>query len=444
MPHVSRRLPAFAFAAAACALASLPVAPAEAVETVPGEIVVGELPEGAPTGEAAAARAAARGDVPHRTVKVKDVGKALRAVRARDEVVYAVPNVKARIASLIPNDPGRGKTAGGWQAVQWNFIGPWSVNAPDAWANLRAAGRSGGKGVVVAVLDTGVAYRERGDDLKSPDLRKSTFVRGRDFVDRDPYPNDRNGHGTHVASTIAEATNNRVGLTGLAYGARIMPVRILDDRGEGDAGDIADGIRFAARRGADVINLSLEFGSDVTAAQIPQILSALRYARRKGTLIVGAAGNEGDDRVSLPARSSTVVAVGATTERGCLSDFSNTGSRIDLVAPGGGDDAPDETDPRCLPDGPAGRDIFQVTLEGRDRDAFGIPGSYRGTSMAAPHVSATAALVLASGVLGEDPEPDEIRDHLMATARPIGPADRFGAGLLDAAAATRPPLPPPA
>ena len=155
-----------------------------------------------------------------------------------------------------------GAEIGGWQKLQWNFLPETGVNAPEAWANLARAGRPGGKGVVVAVLDTGVAYANRGRFRRSPDFSKSRFVRGWDFVEDDPYPNDDNGHGTHVASTIAEGTGNTIGLTGLAYGVKIMPVKVLDSHGEGDSQQIADGIRFAAKHGAQVINLSFEFPSD--------------------------------------------------------------------------------------------------------------------------------------------------------------------------------------
>lgn len=427
-------------------LVALPVpGTALAADTVPGEVVVKELPPGT------RARAAARVTTAHRVIRVKDVGKAIRALRRRDGVVYAVPNVRARASAFVPNDPGRGTTPGGWQSVQWNFVGPFSVNAPDAWANVAAAGASGGRGVVVAVLDTGVAYKERKPFKKSPDLSTSKFIRGYDFVDRDPYPYDRNGHGTHVASTIGEATNNGIGLTGLAYGAKIMPVRVLDDEGEGDASDIADGVRFAARKGVDVINLSLEFSSDVTSRQIPELIDAIRYAHAKGAVIVGASGNEGHRVIAYPARASNVISVGATTEFGCLSDFSNVGNGLDIAAPGGGADAPLPDDPNCQ--ARSGRDIFQVTLDGRRRDRFGIPSSYQGTSMAAPHVSATAALVVAAKVLGANPTPAAVEKHLKATATdlgPPGPDPQYGAGLLNAAKATTPlapapaPAPPPA
>src|SRR5215208_2316458 len=176
-------------------------------------------------------------------------------LRERDGVLSATPNFIAR-ASYIPNDPGPTGTRGGWQDVQWNFSGPFGVNAPAAWDNVAKAGRPGGSGVIVAVLDTGVAYSDRGRFVRSPDLRGDRFAHGYDFVDGDRYPSDLNGHGTHVASTIAESVDNGVGVTGLAFGAKIMPVRVLDRNGEGDSASIADGIRFAVRKGADVINLS--------------------------------------------------------------------------------------------------------------------------------------------------------------------------------------------
>ncbi len=343
----------------------------------------------------------------------------------------------AHATAMHPNDPGRG-APGGWSAVQWNFSGPWSVNAPEAWGNVADADAPGGRGTVVAVLDTGVAYRDAGRLRRSPDFRAGDFVRGWDFVGGDPYPDDRNGHGTHVASTIGEATNNGIALTGLAYGARILPVRVLDDRGRGDARTIARGVRYAARRGADVINLSLEFGAGVTRDDIPGLLDAISDARRAGTLVVGAAGNDGDQRVAWPARYRHVLAVGATTERGCRSDFSNEGAGLDLVAPGGGGDAAADPDPRCKPDA-FGRPIVQLTYQGSLR-RFGYPSTYEGTSMAAPHVSAAAALVIASRALGRHPSPAAVEARLERTARDLGapgPDLRFGAGLLDAAAATR-------
>lgn len=425
--------------AALAALAAAPAhAHAHATPTVPGQVVV-KFRDGS------TARAARSGPDPvghPRVLHVRDVPATLRRLRARRDVVYAVRNVRAHAAAgFVPNDPGRGTTPAGWTQTQWNFAGPWGVNAPDAWGNLRAAGRPGARGVVVAVLDTGLAYRKKLGYLKSPDFNPGKVVRGYDFVSRDPYPYDRNGHGTHVASTIAESTDNGVGLTGLAYGAKIMPVRVLDDHGEGDAAVIARGIRFAAKHGAQVINLSLEFSVDVRAPEIPELLDAIEYAHRKRAVVVGASGNEAYPLVAYPAKARTVISVGSTTEHGCLSDFSNIGTGLDVVAPGGGADAALDGEPNCRPDAPAGRDIYQVTLEGKDRRRFGIPGGYEGTSMAAPHVSALAALVIASGVVGARPAPAAVEKRIEDTARDLGAAGydrRYGYGLIDAAAATRP------
>jgi serine protease len=204
---------------------------------------------------------------------------------------------------------------------------------------------------------------------------------------------------------------------------------------------IAKGVRFAVNHGAQVINLSLEFSSEVTAGDIPELLEALRYANRRGVVVVAAAGNEGHATVAYPARAPKVISVGATTEHGCLANFSNDGSRLTLVAPGGGPDANLPGDPNCHPELPAGRDVFQVTFTGSSPRRFGIPSGYDGTSMATPHVAATAALILASGVLGRHPTPAQITARLRATARRLGgPGDSrlYGAGLVDAAAATAP------
>jgi serine protease len=288
------------------------------------------------------------------------------------------------------------------------------------------------------VLDTGVAYADRGRFRRSPDLGGPRFKRGFDFVDNDPYPNDDNGHGTHVAGTIAEGTGNEVGVTGLAYGVKLMPVRVLNRAGEGESEPIAKGIRWAADHGAQVINLSFEFGTVVTRDEIPDILSALRYAHNRGVLVVGAAGNAAEEALAYPAKSSDVLSVGATTEHLCLADYSNSGRGLDLVAPGGGPDADFPDDPDCRPDVRRGRDVYQMTFTS-SVSTFGLPSGYRGTSMAAPHVSGVAALVIASGVLGPHPSPRAIEAKLKATARDLGPPGydtRYGAGLVNAAAAT--------
>ena len=214
------------------------------------------------------------------------------------------------------------------------FVGEFGVNAQEAWANVAADGAPGGRGVIVAVLDTGVAYANRGRFRRSPDFSKWTFVKGYDFVDHSPYPNDHNGHGTFVAGTIAEATNNGYGLTGLAFAAKIMPVRVLNSEGEGDASTIAEGVKFAVRHHARVINLSLEFSPGVGARDIPELIEALRYANRKGVVVVAAAGNEGHSAADYPARAPNVIAVGATTEHGCLANYSNDGPQTDVGGAG--------------------------------------------------------------------------------------------------------------
>lgn len=293
--------------------------------------------------------------------------------------------------------------------------------------------------MVVAVLDTGVAYADHGQYRRSPDFESWQFVKGYDFVDRGPFPNDHNGHGTFVAGTIAEATNNHVGLTGLAYNARIMPVRVLDASGEGEATTIAEGVRFAVDHGAQIINLSLEFSPEVSAQDIPELIDAMRYAMDRGVLLVAAAGNEDSQTIPYPARLRGVLAVGASTEHGCLANYSNYGRAITLVAPGGGPDAELPGDPNCHPSAPAGKNVFQETFTGSSPSVFGLPPGYEGTSMATPHVSATAALIIASGILGPHPTPAELTARIVDTARPLGaPSDQgdYGAGLLNAAAAT--------
>jgi serine protease len=348
---------------------------------------------------------------------------------------------EARAATpYLPNDTGRGEAAQGWTRLQWNFVGAYGVDAPHAWGNLRAAGAAGGAGVTVAVLDTGVAYPSDDPALPgSPELVAGRFVDGYDFIEDDTTPYDENGHGTHVASTIAEETDNASGLTGLAYGVSIMPVRVLDRNGDGDAPTIARGVRFAVENGADVINLSLNFEGNVGPAQLEDLLAALAEAHEKGVLVVAGAGNAGSGSVSYPALGRHVVAVGATTDDGCLASYSNHGTGLDLVAPGGGDDANIHSDPSCR-FGSHGPPVYQVTLAGHALDRFEIEG-ISGTSMAAPHVSAVAALVIASRVIGTDPSPEALESRLEQTARDLGSAGRdglYGWGLVNAGTATSP------
>ena len=364
-------------------------------------------------------------------------------LRAQPGVAYAVPNYIAHAAgSWFSNDPGpNGRTAGGWAKVQWNFLAPSGINAPEAWANLRARHRPGGKGVTVAILDTGVAYRNWKTFKKAPDFTNTKFVHPYDFVANNAFPLDREGHGTFVASVVGESTNNHVGLAGIAYGASIMPVRVLNADGTGDAATISKGIRYAADHGAQVINLSLEFDITVSSGDIPDILSAIRYAHRHGALVVAASGNEGIEQIAYPARAPDVVAVGATTKDRCLADYSNGGSRLALVAPGGGEDSDLTSDPNCHPTRNLPNIVQETFRNSSAPDSFGYPRDWYGTSMAAPHVAAAAALVIASGVIGSDPSPDRVLSRLEQTADTLGnskPNRDYGYGLVNAGAATSP------
>jgi serine protease len=369
----------------------------------------------------------------------ESVRRTVSELRQDPSVDYAVPNYVAR-ASSFPSDPASKPNDPGFP-LQWNFWGPFGINMPEAWALAARDGAAGGRGVVVAVLDTGVAYRTTGQYRRAPDLH--SFVRGYDFVDRDHAPLDLNGHGTHVTGTIAEGTNNRRGAAGIAYGVRIMAVRTLDIFGAGDAVTVSDGIRYAVRHHADVINMSLEFPAFVNAADIPQVMSAITYAHRHGVVMTAVAGNEASaSLVPYPGRARDVIAVAATTEHGCRAEYSNAGAEVDLAAPGGGRDAGPADDPwdaaHCDP-ALEGRSVYQQTF-GQDLAHFALPSGYYGTSMASPHVAGLAALIIASRRLGPHPTPAAVQRLIQRTARDLGPPGfdtAYGHGLIDAAAALR-------
>ena len=384
------------------------------------------------------------------------VRQAARALRRNPNVVYAAPNyiATASVTSASPYDPndsgGLGMVSeasavpGGWVYKQWNFLAPegsgagmptspGGIDAPGAWRNLIQAGRPGAAGVVVAVLDSGIAYRSLGTGFRrSPDFGPHQFVPGYDFVQHDRVPLDESGHGTHVAGTIAEKTGNGIGVTGLAYRAKLMPVRVLDRNGFGDAFDIARGIRFAVTHHAQVINMSFNFAC---AKRVPMVDEALREAFESGVVAVASAGNLGSETcVSAPATGPRVIGVGGTTEGGCLGDYSLAGRAIDLVAPGGG--VPQSGCPSV-----AARPIYQVTLLPKSTMQFGIPANYVGTSMAAAHVSGAAGEDHRRGAidpaLTPKPRVEVMTRRLRHTARDLGLArTQQGAGLLDAAAAT--------
>ena len=426
---------------------------ARAAAYVPGEVIVGydRAPQASVTTNLQR-RQRRRATVSAATSEIRvvhlrrgeSVPAAIALLRRRPGVSFAEPDFIAHAAGgWYPDDRGLTHHAGGWEAMQWNFLPAAGVNAPTAWENLLADHRPGGRGVTVAILDTGVAYRNWRQFRKSPDFGHTRFVAPYDVVDNSRYPVDRNGHGTFVAGLVAEATNNGIGLTGLAYGASIMPIRVLDASGEGSETTIAHGIRYAAMHGAQVINLSLEFspGQVTSAAEIPDIVKAIDFAHDRGVVIVAAAGNDQTNQLAYPARAPSVISVGATTRDRCLANYSNGGVGLDLVAPGGGEDALRPGDPNCHPDRNL-PSIRQLTLLDPPRwGRFGYPGDEIGTSMSSPEVAATAALVIASGVIGRHPTPDQILARLEQTAAALGgglPNENYGYGLLDAAAATAP------
>jgi serine protease len=446
---MNRNLPIFA---AIFLLAALVAAPAPAVATpglssarefAPRQVVVKFAGQ-------AASRAVAL--PPH-----IGVGEAAAALLRNPRVAYAEPNYIATASAKplelaeLPNDPGplEGDPGpiGGWVTKQWNFL-PWEgagtpllpvsaggIDAVGAWQNLIAAGKPGARGIKVAVLDTGIAYRASGSRfLRSPDFTSKQFARGYDFVDNDRLPLDENGHGTHVAGTIAEKTNNGIALTGLAYRAKLMPVRVLDRNGSGQADDIAKGIHFAVDHGADVINMSFNFGC---GKSVPGINEELRRAFRKGVVTVASVGNLGSEAcVSPPATGPRVIGVGGSTEGACLGGYSLRGEGVDVLAPGGGSSVAGCSSVSAGP-------IYQVTFKSGDPRLFGEPSSYVGTSMAAAHVSGVAAMILASSVLKPDASPkvtvNAVAQRLRLTARSLDlPSTLQGAGLVDAAKATDP------
>ncbi|HEC97996.1 MAG TPA: hypothetical protein ENI58_07590 [Nitrospirae bacterium] len=335
-------------------------------------------------------------------------------------VEYAEPNYIAH-AFWTPNDP--------LYPYQWNFYNDkyGGINMKSAWEV-----GTGDSSVVVAVIDTGVAYEDYIDSSargrnrtityeQAPDLAETNFVPGYDFVNNDSHPNDDEGHGTHVTGTIAQSTNNNTGVAGIAFNTSIMPVKVLDSRGSGTYTEIADGIYFAANNGADVINMSLGGSSASTTLK-----DALAYAYKKGVTIVAAAGNDGSDVISYPAAyNAYVIAVGATRYDETLAYYSNYGPDLDLVAPGG------DTNVDQNGDG-YGDGILQQTFGSSPTD-WGYY-YYEGTSMASPHVAGVAALVIASGVTG----PDNVRQVLQSTAKDLGAPGwdkTYGWGRVDAAAA---------
>jgi len=307
--------------------------------------------------------------------------------------------------SATPNDPRYGE--------QWNFQ---MVGAEAAWK------RSRGAGVVVAVIDTGVSGTASGKGQACRDFGSTVFTAGYDFVHGDTDPYDDHGHGTHVAGTIAEATNNLEGVAGLAYGATIMPLKVLSAAGSGTSADIADAIRWAADKGANVINMSL--GSPFPDAVIR---SACTYASKKGVVIVAAAGNSGKQGVGYPAAYSECIAVSSVGPSGKLAGYSSWGKQVALAAPGGDIGGYSDRDESA---GILQNTNLPVEFGGQGDGYY----AFQGTSMASPHVAAAAALVMSQGIK----EPAKVRKALLESAVKVSGGDvkKYGAGILNVDNAT--------
>lgn len=341
------------------------------------------------------------------TIEDGDVDAAIAAYAEDEEVEFAEPNYLYSV-SFVPNDTL-------YNPYQWNFDNAvyGGVEAEQGWDI------GNGAGAVVAVLDSGIAYEDYGIYRKAPDFDAATFVPGYDFVNNDAHPNDDLGHGTHVAGTIAQQTNNAAGVAGLAYGAKLMPVKVISAAGQGEASWIADGIRFAADNGADVINMSLG-GPSISQT----ILDALIYAHGKGVVIVAAAGNANINGVYYPAaHDEYVISVGATRYDEQRAPYSNYGSALDFVAPGG--DASVDQNGDGYSDG-----IPQVTFDASNPASFAVY-FYQGTSMATPHVSALAAMIIGKGIASG---PTAVEQVLAATSDNLGAAgwdQYFGNGIIN-------------
>lgn len=313
---------------------------------------------------------------------------AVMAAFAKDpRVEHVEPMSVLRASGFAPNDP--------LYRDQWHLP---RAGAEQAWAY------GCGQGVTVAVIDTGVACFDHGPFAKGTDLAGTRCVAGYDFVNDRAEAADDHGHGTHVAGTIAQTTNNGHGVAGLAHCARLMPVKVLSGAGYGTVADVAAGIRFAADHGAQVINMSLggRIKSDI-------LESAIRHARKKGVIIVAAAGNSRRS-VEWPAAYPGVLAVSATDQRDDLAWFSSRGPEVAIAAPG--------------------VDVTQQTVCNGGHDACEIFGKFSGTSMAAPHVAGAVALLVGEGVS----ELSAVQSALAAGARAPKAADpnKFGVGHLDA------------
>ncbi len=298
-------------------------------------------------------------------------GAAIAALQRSGRVVFAERDGRTTADAITPNDY--------WWPQQWS---PVKVNAPQAWSVT-----TGSSTVVVAVLDTGVTSH--------PDLA-GKLTAGYDFINRDSSPVDDNGHGTLAAGVVGALSNNGIGVASLCWQCKIMPVKVLDAVGSGSYSELADGIVWAADRGAKVISMSLSGVDDSSALR-----SAVQYARNKGAVLTSAAGNDGCDCRSFPASFPEVISVGASGTTDARASYSNYGSWVDVAAPGSN---------------------YTTTMAG----AY---ASFSGTSSATPVVAGVLGLLRSAAPLASV---GAIETALLSTASPVG---YVAAGRVDAAAA---------
>lgn len=318
-----------------------------------------------------------------------------RVERCDPNYVYRLTQMPAEKADF-PNDPR--------YSEQWHMK---MIEAQQAWP------LSTGRDVVTAVIDTGVAYQDFQDFHRLEDLDQTAFVQGYDFVNKRVEALDDQCHGSHVAGTIAQSTNNGKGVVGVAFGTKIMPVKVLSRSGSGSLADVADGIRFAADHGATVINMSL--GGPFPSMSLED---AVNYAYRKGTIVVCAAGNSNTPRKEFPAGFDRAVSVSSVAIDGSRAFYSNHGDSISFAAPGG------DTKRFGVEGG-----VLQNTIAPGNHKTSGYY-AFQGTSMAAPHAAGVAALIASTGVTN----PHTIEWVLQKSATPVEaePVEGFGAGILNA------------
>ena len=335
--------------------------------------------------------------------------QAVEIYKNEPQIEYAELNYYA-YTHFVPNDTYY------WR--QWNFLNIGGINIEPAWDIT-----TGDPNIIVAVLDTGVAYENYQNFSLAPDLANTRFVAGYDFIHNDSHPNDDEGHGTHVTGTIAQSTNNSMGAAGIAFNCSLMPVKILNKRGEAPYSTVADGVYFAVDNGAKIINMSL--GGDSNSITLKD---AVAHAYNHGVTCICSAGNdylEGNNTQYPAAYDDYCIAVGATRFDKTRAYYSNTGSYLDVVAPGGDINVDQNGD--GWEDG-----IVQQTFD-KNPSVFGYY-LYQGTSMAAPHVTGVAALLASLGITN----PDDIRVALQNTATDLGTTgwdSSYGWGLIDAFAA---------